>query len=248
MAISTHDAANARFPIDARERMVDSQLRPNKVSDLRVLEAMRQLPRERFLPASQAALAYADANISLGSGRAMLQPMVLARLVQAAVPLRGEKALVVGAGTGYSAALMAEIGCEVTAVEEPGAMADRAKQTLAEVAPSVALVTGPLTAGWPATAPYDVILIDGAVPEIPRTLTNQLNRETGRLVTIIDPAAIDPGGIGPAGIAPAGPSGGGAICRAVHAELTPAGISARPLFDCVCPVLPAFAPAPTFAF
>lgn len=223
MALSTLKAQNDTFLIDARNRMVDSQIRPNRVSDPRILGAMRHLPRERFLSDTTLALAYADQNVPLGGGRVLLQPMALARLLQAAAPLSGEKALVVGAGTGYSAALLAAIGCEVTALEEPGALFDLAKAALAAVAPAVRLVSGSLPAGWPGGAPYDLILIDGAVPEVPATLTSQLNRETGRLLTIAGPVAV-------------------------RAEPTPAGVSVRALFDCPCPVLPPFALAPVFEF
>jgi protein-L-isoaspartate(D-aspartate) O-methyltransferase len=219
---------NDDFLSDARKRMVDSQVRPNKVSDPRILDTMRHLPRERFLPAPIAALAYADENVKLGRGRVLLQPMVLARLIQAAEPYTGEKVLVVGAGTGYSAAVFAAFGCAVTALEESGPLLDQAKSILAALAPSVTLVSGPLPAGWASGALWDVILIDGAVPTVPASLASQLNRETGRLVTIV--------------------SDGDHTGHAVHAEPTPAGISVHALFDCMCPVLPAFAPTPAFEF
>jgi protein-L-isoaspartate(D-aspartate) O-methyltransferase len=223
MATSIADVMN-----DARNRMVDSQLRPNKVSDPRILDAMRTLPRERFLPAALQALAYADQNVPLGGGRMLLQPMALAKLVQAAVPMTGEKALVAGSGIGYAAALLAALGCEVTALEEPGPLADLARTTLSAIAPAVMVVTGPLASGWPAGAPYDVILIDGAVPEIPTALASQLARESGRLVTVLN--------------------ADGRTGYAVHVEPTPAGVSVRALFDCLCPILPAFAAAPAFQF
>jgi protein-L-isoaspartate(D-aspartate) O-methyltransferase len=238
MAPSTKNVLNQAYLADARNRMVDSQIRPNKVSDPRILDAMRHLPRERFLPDAQLALAYADQNVPLRGGRVLLQPMVSARLVQAAEPLKGERALVVGAGTGYSAALLAALGCEVAALEEPGMLLDQAKTALAEVAPSVELVSGPLAAGWPAHAPYDLILIDGAVPEIPMVVASQLKRETGRLVTIVCPDGTNPDGT----------KNAGRTGLAVHAEPTPAGVSVRTLFDCRCPVLPGFAVAPAFEF
>ena len=207
---------------------MNRQIRPNRVTDPRILDAMRRLPREQFLPASQLALAYADQNVPLGGGRVLLQPMVLARLVQAAEPLPNEKVLVVGAGTGYPAALLAETGCAVTALEESGALFDKARPLLAAIARAVTPVSGPLPAGWPAGAPYDLILIDGAVPEVPPAIAGQLNRETGRLLTIIR----DSGRTG----------------YAAHAEPTQTGVSVRALFDCLCPVLPGFAPAPVFEF
>jgi protein-L-isoaspartate(D-aspartate) O-methyltransferase len=227
------------FLTDARNRMVDSQVRPNRVSDPRILDAMRQLPRQRFLPDALLALAYADQNVPLGGGRVLLQPLVLARLVQAAEPAAGDKVLVVAAGTGYSAALLAALGCDVTALEEPGTLLDLAKTALAATAPMVRLVAGPLQAGWPGGAPYDIILIDGAVPEVPANLANQLNRQTGRLLTIVAPNP-GTGGVPNFGIQRSG--------LAMQAEPTPSGVSLRALFDCLCPILPAFAVAPVFEF
>jgi protein-L-isoaspartate(D-aspartate) O-methyltransferase len=228
MTLTTPTSPHNAFLTDARNRMVDSQIRPNKVSDTRILDAMRRLPRERFLPASQVALAYADQTVPLAGGRVLLQPMVLARLVQIATPSPGEVVLIVGAGAGYSAALFAAMGCTVTALENSAALLDLARPALAAVAPTVTLVSGPLPSGWQAGAPYDLILIDGAVPEVPAALATQLNRETGRLLTII--------------------SAGDHSGRAVQAEPTGAGVSVRALFDCRCAVLPDFAPAPVFAF
>jgi protein-L-isoaspartate(D-aspartate) O-methyltransferase len=228
MAPTTPITSQNAFLTDARNHMVDSQIRPNKVSDTRILDAMRHLPRERFLPASQLALAYADQTVPLGGGRVLLQPMVLARLAQIAAPLPGEAVLVVAAGAGYSAALFAAMGCTVTALENSAPLLELARPALAAAAPSVTLVSGPLPSGWPAGAPFDLILIDGAVPAVPPALAAQLNPETGRLLTII--------------------SDGDHSGHAVHAEPTRAGVSLRALFDCRCPVLPAFAPAPAFEF
>jgi protein-L-isoaspartate(D-aspartate) O-methyltransferase len=219
---------NDPFLTDARQRMVDSQLRPNKVSDPRILDAMRHLPRERFLPVRLRALAYADQTVPLCGGRVLLQPMVLARLIQVAAPLAGETALVVGAGTGYSAALLAVCGCTVTALEESAPLLDLAKQALAVVPSAVTLVSGPLPSGWTAGAPYDLILIDGAVPAVPTVISSQLKRETGRLLAIINE--------------------GDRTGHAILAEPTPVGVSVRALFDCIGPVLPGFAPAPAFEF
>ena len=107
---------------EARRFMVDGQLRPNRIEDPRIVSAMRDLPRERFAPPALAARAYADADLPLPGGRAMMQPMVLAKLVQLAGLRRGERALVVAAGTGFGAALMAAIGGSVTAVESDPAL------------------------------------------------------------------------------------------------------------------------------
>ena len=120
--------ATAQAFAEARNNMVDSQVRPNKVTDPRIVAAMRQLPRERFLPPALAALAYADEDVPLGEGRVLIEPMVIARLVQLTAIAAGERALVVAAGTGYGAAVLAACGARVTALEESASAAgDRAQ-------------------------------------------------------------------------------------------------------------------------
>jgi len=213
---------------EARNRMVDSQLRPNRVIDPRIIGAMRRLPRERFLPANVAALAYADQDVPLGNDRALLQPMAIARLVQLAAPLAGEHALVVAAGTGYGAALLASCGPRVTALEEDPALLSIARHVLPEFARTVSLVSGPLAAGWPGEAPYDIILLEGAVHDIPPALAQQLRNDTGRLVTVI--------------------CKDGLTSYAVLAEATAAGLRAQPMFDCPAPELPSLRPVPAFVF
>jgi protein-L-isoaspartate(D-aspartate) O-methyltransferase len=213
---------------DARNHMVDSQIRPNKVTDPRILNAMRRLPRERFLPPRLAALAYADEDVPLGNGRALMEPMVLARLIQLAAPTPGARALVAAAGTGYGAAVLAACGAEVTALEQDEDLLAIAGVALAAEAPSVALVSGPLTAGWPGGAPYDIILIEGAVRDIPEAIGRQLRPDAGRLVTVR--------------------TGHGSTGKAVLAEPTPAGIRAQPVFDCATPLIPALLPTPGFVF
>ncbi len=213
---------------DARNRMVDSQLRPNKVTDPRVLRAMRELPRERFLPARLRARAYVDEDVPLGGGRVLMEPLVIARLVQLAAPSAGERALVVGAGVGYGAALLARCGVRVIALEEDRGLAALAERMLAELAPGVGVVIGPLAAGWPQGTPYDIILIEGAVHDIPGALEGQLRADTGRLVTVR--ATI------------------GSMGSAMLAEPTPLGLRAQPMFDCATPPLPSLLPKPAFTF
>ncbi len=213
---------------EARNRMVDSQIRPNRVTDPRITGAMRRLPCERFLPPGLASLAYADQDVPLGNGRVLLQPMTIARLVQLAAPLPGEHALVVAAGAGYGAALLAACGPRVTALEEDPALLALARHALTEVAPEVTLVSGPLSAGWSGSAPYDVILLEGAVQEIPPALAEQLRNHGGRLVTVV---CTD-----------------GRTSQAVLAEAAGAGLRAQPMFDCPTPALPSLRPAPAFAF
>ncbi len=200
---------------DARNCMVDSQIRPNRVVDPRVLQAMRTIPRERFVPQGAQALAYADEDVPLGNGRYLMEPMVFARLLQAVGLRDNESVLVVGAATGYGAAVLAACGCRVTALEEDPALLATARAVLAREAPGVTLVSGPLAAGWPALAPYDLILIEGAVPEIPPALVAQTRQDTGRILGALHMS--------------------GRVTQAVMAEATPAGLSfsrcstARPL-------------------
>jgi protein-L-isoaspartate(D-aspartate) O-methyltransferase len=221
---------------DARNRMVDSQVRPNKVVDPRIVVAMRQLPRERFVPPQLAPLAYADDDVPLGGGRYLMEPMVIARLVQAAAVRAGEQVLVVGAGSGYGAALLASLGAVVTALEVDPALLALARAVLPELAPSVALVTGPLAAGWPAGAPFDIVLIEGAAEEIPPALLGQVRRDGGRIVAV---RAIA-GAVGYAAL--------GEVVAATGNVPGSASVAWQPLFDCATPVLPALRRAPSFVF
>jgi protein-L-isoaspartate(D-aspartate) O-methyltransferase len=229
-------ATQAELFADARKNMVDSQIRPNRVTDPRILAAMRRLPRERFLPAALRALAYADEDVPLGSGRYLMEPMVLARLLQAAQPRENERTLVVGSGAGYAAAVLAACGCKVVALEDDPALLGIAHAILPEEAPSVTIVSGPLGDGWVANAPYDLILIEGAVPAVPATLKDQLHLEQGRLVTAVFDTGRDDGR----------PLLGST--RAILAEATAAGLGVTPIFDCAMRPLPAMRKAPVFEF
>jgi protein-L-isoaspartate(D-aspartate) O-methyltransferase len=221
------DAVGLDFE-DARNRMVDSQLRPNRVSDLRILGAMRALPRERFLPPDLGARAYTDEDVPLGGGRVLMEPMVLARLIQLAAPEAGERALVVAAGAGYGAAVLAACGASVTALEEDEGLLRAAHDALPVLAPGVRIVQGRLADGLADGAPWDLILLEGAVRDIPPALGAQLRPDGGRLVTVL--------------------TGRGATGRAVLAEPTPAGLRARPAFDCATPLLPSLLAEPGFVF
>jgi protein-L-isoaspartate(D-aspartate) O-methyltransferase len=154
-----------------RRSMVASQLRTTGVNDPRVVAAMGEVARERFVPAERSALAYADALVPLANGRALNPPMALGRLLTEAQLQGHERALVIGAGTGYSAAVLARLAGSVTALEEDEALAAAAREALAGT--GVALVQGPLAQGWPAGAPYDVILLDGAVEYVPDAIVGQ---------------------------------------------------------------------------
>jgi protein-L-isoaspartate(D-aspartate) O-methyltransferase len=208
--------------------MVDCQIRPNRVVDQRILSAMRRLPRERFLPRNVLTLAYVDEDVPLGNGRFLMEPMVFARLLQSASLRENEHVLVVAAGTGYGAAVLAACGCRVTALEEDPDLLAIARTVLPREAPGVTLMSGRLAAGCPALGPYDLILIEGAVPEIPPAVAAQARQETGRILAIIN--------------AP------GRITQAVIAESTAFGLGVSTLFDCATPPIPSLQKAPVFAF
>ena len=152
----------------ARRTMVDNQLRPQGVTDRGVLAAMGKLERERFVPEAARALAYFDRSVRIGEGRSLMPPAALGRLLTEAEPRPGERALVVGSGTGYSAAVLREAGLDVVALESDQALATQAG------AAGVETVVGALKEGWSRGAPYDLILLEGAVEEVPTALAKQL--------------------------------------------------------------------------
>jgi protein-L-isoaspartate(D-aspartate) O-methyltransferase len=214
----------------ARRNMVDGQLRPNQIVHAGVLEALAALPRERFLPDDRAAVAYADEAVPLGSGRYLMEPMVLARLVQLAQPAERDVALVVGAGPGYGAAVLARLVDRVVALESDESLAARARTTLSGLGiGNVSVVVGKLADGYPAGGLYDLIVVEGAVPAIPAGLTRQLGA-SGRLVGI-----VSDGLPGHPGRAHLGRNVGGMF-------------SSRPVFDAGTPVLPGFERPGRFVF
>jgi protein-L-isoaspartate(D-aspartate) O-methyltransferase len=167
-----------------RRAMVASQLRTTAVNDPRVVDAMGAVPREPHVPEARKALSYADVSLPLGGGRALTQPMALGRLLTEAAPESDDHALVVGAATGYSAAVLARMVASVVALEEDPALLAMAQASKAEG--NIRFVSGPLVEGWAAEAPYDLILIDGAVEYVPDAIIAQLS-ERGRIaVAIID--------------------------------------------------------------
>ena len=161
-----------------RRAMVASQLRTTGVNDPRVVHAMGEVARERFVPAERGAIAYADTTVPLANGRGLNPPMALGRLLTEAGLEGHERALVVGAGTGYAAAVLAKLVGTVTALEEDKALLAQAGEALAGT--GVALVEGPLAEGWAAGAPYDFILIDGAVDYLPPEIVAQA-ADNGRI-------------------------------------------------------------------
>jgi protein-L-isoaspartate(D-aspartate) O-methyltransferase len=212
----------------ARSHMIESQLRPNKVTDDRVLNAFASVRRELFLPEHLRPVAYIDEDLPLGAGRYLMEPMVAARLLQVASTARTDTALIVGAGTGYEAALTAMLARNVFALEEDPELARRGRAALVEHAIAlVNVVEGPLRDGYRARAPYDVILFGGAVAELPSNIVAQL-AEGGRLLAVV--------------------RGGEAVGRATLTTRTGGVVSHRVIFDAATHLLPGFAPKPAFAF
>jgi protein-L-isoaspartate(D-aspartate) O-methyltransferase len=169
----------------ARNHMVDSQLRPNRVIDPRIAEAMRELPRERFVPKLMQAIAYIDEDIEIAPGRFLMEPMVLGRLLQAADIQAGDAVLDVGCATGYSSAVLARLAGVVVALEQDEDLAARASELFTDLGvDNAAVVTGPLTEGYAKQSPYDVIFLGGAVDEVPQALVDQL-ADGGRLLAVV---------------------------------------------------------------
>jgi len=152
----------------AREAMVESQLRPQGVTDPAVLDAMRRIQREKFLPSHTRPLAYVDRAVGIGDGRFLSAPAVLGQLLTQMMPQAGQRALVVGAGTGYSTEVLKTIGLDAIGVESSAELAAAARDL------HINVVEGPLEVGWAEAAPYDQILIDGAVEHVPDALVTQL--------------------------------------------------------------------------
>lgn len=215
----------------ARRMMVDGQVRTNDVTDSRLLAAMMDTPREIFVPRAKRELSYLDLDVPVGEGkgapRRMLKPMTLAKLIHAASPQPTDRALDVGCATGYSSALLSQLVASVVALEADPALTAQAKAALAEMGVrNVELMTGELVAGAPAKAPFDVIVIEGAVDFVPDALLAQL-AEGGRLVCVQ--------GIGPA-------------AKATIYSRNRGDISSRPVFDASASALPGFAKAHAFVF
>ena len=217
----------------ARRMMVDGQVRTSDVTDLRIVAAMLELPRERFVPQGKAGLAYLDLDLPLTqakpgqAARCLLKPMVLAKMVQAAAVAADDHVLDVGCATGYSSALLARLAGSVIALEEDEGLARLARENLAAIGVGNAtVVTGPLTQGWEGRAPYDVIFVNGASEIVPHALARQL-KEGGRLVAVLGRA----------------PAAQAMVYRCVGSD-----ISGWPIFDAAAPLLPGFSAPPAFVF
>jgi protein-L-isoaspartate(D-aspartate) O-methyltransferase len=217
----------------ARRMMVDGQVRTSDVTDLRIIAAMLELPRERFVPETHAGLAYLDLDVPAmpaapgEPARRLLKPMVLSKMVQAAAIKAGDHVLDVGCATGYSSALLARLAHDVVPLEADPVLAKLAGENLQAVGASNAtVVAGPLTEGYPSKAPYDVIFVNGASEIVPQKLCAQL-KDGGRLLVVLGRA----------------PNGKAMVYRSVAGD-----VSGWPIFDAAAPLLPGFAAPPAFVF
>lgn len=210
-----------------RSNMVESQVLPSDVTDQRIVRAMREVARERFVPGPLARLAYMDEQILItGAGqdrRWLLPPRLQAKLLQLADIGAGDHVLDVGSGSGYSAALLARVARSVIALESDEALLTEARANLAGLG-HVTVAAGSLSAGWPAKAPYDAIIVEGAVGVAPEELLEQL-KDGGRLVAVVTEAGI----------------GKATIWRRLGRSM-----DARVAFDAAAQLLPGFAPVPAF--
>lgn len=214
----------ARFEA-MRHAMVASQLRTNAVSDPRVVAAMARVPREKFLPADVAGLAYRDTAVPLGNGRFANLPIATGRLLTEAQIRPGDKVLLIGAAGGYTAAVLALVAESVVAVESDPALVAIARVALADY-PAVTLVDTPLDAGAPALAPFDLLVVDGAVEQLPEALVAQLV----------------PGGRVVAGLVDRG------VTRLAAGRRSDGGFGLVDFADIECVPLPGFARPAVFAF
>ena len=211
----------------AREAMVDCQVRPSDVTRYAIIEAMLWAPRERFVPKSRRAVAYAGAEIPLTPGRALLEPRTFAKMLEVSQIGQGDLVLDLAPGTGYSSAVIARIAQAVVAIEPDETLAKQAEALMAELeVDNCVVAAGDATAGDPAHGPYDAIFINGAVQQLPRALGEQL-KPGGRLVAIFT-------------------DGGASQCRVL--TRTGNSLSARPMFDATAPLVPGFEKPVAFSF
>ncbi len=204
----------------ARRNMVESQVRTNRVTHAGLVEAMETVPREKFVPEHLAGIAYVDEAIPLGEGRFVMEPMVLALLLQTAEIDKDDVVLMVGCGSGYGAAIVARLAATVVVVEDNAALAQQATDNLVAMeADNVAIMESPMAEGNAKQGPYDVIVFNGAVGEIPDAIISQLS-DGGRLVAIV--------------------AKGDGLGKGTLVQKFGSSVVSREAFDAGTPVLPGF--------
>lgn len=220
------------FYAAARFNMVESQLRPNKVIDDKLLDIIGRLPREAFVPADQKTLAYTDGDVSVGHGRKLLSVLVLARMIMALNLQDDDRVLDIGPATGYSSAVLNDLAGEIIALESDAALIRQLQQNKIDfLLENTRLVQGSLSDGHAPASPYNAIIIQGAAQWIPEKITNQL-ADGGRMVCIVYPEGDVFGKIGEA--------------RLYTKQAK--GIIETKLFDAAAPLLPGFTSRPKFVF
>ncbi len=208
--------------------MVESQIRTNKVTDPGIVDAFGTVAREAFVGDARKGIAYVDEDLEVAPGRFLMEPMVLARLLQAAAPQSGDIALDIGCTTGYSTAVLSRLAETVVGLEKDRALMDAANRTLNALdVDNAVVVEGPLDAGYQKQAPYNVIVFEGAVSAVPEAVKRQL-AEGGRLVAVV----VDATGIG----------------RGTLIQRSGESYSSRTLFDAGTPLLPGFEREAGFVF
>lgn len=209
--------------------MVDCQLRPNRVTDDAIIDAMRKIPREKFVPRQLQGFAYVDEDVPLGNGRYLREPVIIARLIQAAEIKKSDIVLDIGCNTGYSTAVMGHLAATVVGLEIEDNLANEADKLLhdLDIINVVVVRQGKLSEGYAAQGPYNVIFINGSVSAVPDGIKNQL-ADGGRLVTVV--------------------SKHGHMGRAVLIERHGDHFSTRELFDAATPTLVGFEADKSFAF
>ena len=212
----------------ARFHMVECQIRPNKVTDHRLVDALMDVPREIFVPQALRGVAYVDGDIAVGNGRYIMEPMVFARMLQEAGVDESAAVLDIGCTTGYSTAVLARMAASVVGVESDPKLAAAAESALVQAGVSNAtVVNGPLGEGYAAKAPYDVIIFEGAVSEVPQAVCEQL-AEGGRMVVTV----LGERGLGEVRLY----------------QRYGRAVSSRVLFEAQPHLLPGFEPKPKFEF
>lgn len=170
--------------------MVDTQIRPSDVTKFPIISAMLETPREEFVPQGSRDVAYMDAPVSLGDGREVMEARTFAKILDALDIALEDEVLILGGGLGYSAAVLSRMATSVVMVEEDGALAKEAEATLgAQDVDNAAVLEGPIAEGAPKAGPFDVILIEGGVEQVPAALLEQL-KDGGRIAAIFKTGAL----------------------------------------------------------